>query len=303
MGRTRKTCGERGMALNYNHLFYFHVAALEGSVAAAAQRLGVTAATVSEQLRTLERALGHDLFERTQSGLKLTDAGRVTFEHTSPMFRLGDRLMQHLGERDQPPAPTLRVGLSAGLARTAAAGFVAALFTLPDCTPSIRTSESIELFRDLRSGLLDLVLCESRPDAAALRGLKSTEVVRLVLVAIAAPGFQPAPDWHDAKLLHYRPTLPFRHDVQAFLEANQLTPGFGGEADDGLLLIESAARPGFIAIVPQVLAMSAVAAGRVAILREVEPSSAAVHALYPDTACARRAVDLLKTTSTHTTIP
>jgi len=67
------------MALNYNHLYYFHVAALEGSVAAAAQRLGVTAATVSEQLRTLERALAHDLFERTQSGLKLTDAGRLAF--------------------------------------------------------------------------------------------------------------------------------------------------------------------------------------------------------------------------------
>jgi LysR family transcriptional activator of nhaA len=289
------------MALNYNHLFYFHVAALEGSVAAAAQRLGVTAATVSEQLRTLERALGHDLFERTQSGLKLTDAGRVTFEHTSPMFRLGDRLVQHLGEREAPAAPALRIGLSVGLARTTTVSLVAALFTLPDCTPSIRTSESIELFRDLRSGLLDLVLCESRPDAAALRGLKATEVARLPLVAIAAPGFQPAADWHDAKLLHYRPTLPFRHDVLTFLEANELRPSYGGEADDGLILIESAAQPGFIAIVPQVLAISAVEAGRVVVLREVEPSSVAIHALYPDTATAKRAVDLLKTTSTHTT--
>ena len=36
------------MQLNYNHLYYFHVAAIEGTVAAAAVRLGVTAATVSE---------------------------------------------------------------------------------------------------------------------------------------------------------------------------------------------------------------------------------------------------------------
>mgnify|MGYP001043149089 CR=1 FL=1 len=49
--------------LNYNHLYYFHVAAIEGSVAGAAERLGVTAATVSEQVRALERALGKKLFE------------------------------------------------------------------------------------------------------------------------------------------------------------------------------------------------------------------------------------------------
>lgn len=59
-----------GPMLNYNHLYYFHVAALEGSVAAAAVRLGVTQPTVSEQVRALERALEVSLFERqsTASG-------------------------------------------------------------------------------------------------------------------------------------------------------------------------------------------------------------------------------------------
>ncbi len=287
------------MALNYNHLYYFHVAALEGSVAAAAQRLGVTAATVSEQLRTLERSVGHDLFERTQAGLKLTDAGRITLEHTSPMFRLGDRLMQQLGERQEPAANTLRVGLSIGLARTATVGLVGTLFALPDSVPSIRTSECVELLRDLRGGLLDLVLCETAPDAAALRGLHMTEVMRMPLVAIAATGYTPAADWHDAKLLHYRPTTPFRNDIETFLAANQLAPAFGGEADDGLLLISSASQPGYIAIVPQALAEEALTAGRVQHLRDVEPSSAAIHAIFPDTVPAREAVDLLRASSTH----
>jgi DNA-binding transcriptional LysR family regulator len=34
--------------LNFNHLYYFHVTASEGSVKAAADRLGVTQPTVSE---------------------------------------------------------------------------------------------------------------------------------------------------------------------------------------------------------------------------------------------------------------
>src|SRR5262245_22005425 len=36
--------------LNYNHLYYFHVAATEGSLSAAAAKLGVKQSTVSEQL-------------------------------------------------------------------------------------------------------------------------------------------------------------------------------------------------------------------------------------------------------------
>jgi DNA-binding transcriptional LysR family regulator len=69
--------------LNYNHLYYFHVAALERSIGAAATRLGVKQPTVSEQLRALERELGVCLFERSSMGLTLSEAGRVAFEHVS----------------------------------------------------------------------------------------------------------------------------------------------------------------------------------------------------------------------------
>jgi DNA-binding transcriptional LysR family regulator len=52
----------------------------------------VTQPTVSEQLRSLERTLGLTLFERTPSGLKLTESGRLAFEQTLPetaMRRVG----------------------------------------------------------------------------------------------------------------------------------------------------------------------------------------------------------------------
>lgn len=282
------------MALNYNHLFYFHVAALEGSVAAAAQRLGVTAATVSEQLRTLERSLGKDLFERTQSGLRLTDSGRVTFEHTIPMFRLGDRLQQHLGEPKDKALPILRVGLSLAVSRTMTVAVVAPLFTLDKIAPSIRTGEQVELLRELKSGGLDLLLSESSPEDSSTRGLTAMELQRIALVAVAAPSFTPAADWSDAAFVHYRPTTPFRRDVEQFLADNQLVPRFGGEADDGLLVIEAAALPGRIAIVPKALADSAIECNRLKVLRTVEPSTCVIHALFPDTASAKSAVALLK---------
>ena len=77
--------------LNYNHLYYFYVVASERSVKAAADRLGVTQPTISEQIRLLERALGVPLFDRTPSGLQLTRAGREAFEHAQTMFQAGQR--------------------------------------------------------------------------------------------------------------------------------------------------------------------------------------------------------------------
>lgn len=70
--RARASAQSRGWGMQY----YFHAAAMEGTVTAAAQSLGVTTATVSEQLRALERALGKELFERTQTGLKRLSGSR-----------------------------------------------------------------------------------------------------------------------------------------------------------------------------------------------------------------------------------
>jgi hypothetical protein len=50
--------------LNYHHLLYFWTVAREGSVTAAARRLGLAQSTVSGQLRRLEQRLGHPLFQR-----------------------------------------------------------------------------------------------------------------------------------------------------------------------------------------------------------------------------------------------
>src|SRR5437868_8800784 len=98
--------------MNFNHLYYFHVTAAEGSVKSAAERLGVTQPTVSEQIRMLERALGVQLFERGSTGLRLTQAGRDAYEHTTTMFLAGERLVEALGKSVEPVGITLRVGMS-----------------------------------------------------------------------------------------------------------------------------------------------------------------------------------------------
>lgn len=282
--------------LNYNHLYYFHVAATEGSLSAAAVKLGVKQSTVSEQLRTLERTLHRTLFERTSGGMRLTAAGQIAYEHTSVVFRAGDRLLQALGQPSEQPPRMLRVGVSTTVARSTSTDFLLPVFELGDCMPSIMTGDSVDLMRELRGNELDLVLSETEPPEASAQGLQRAEIDRIPLLAIAPTTLDPGPDWRNTGLVQYRPSSTFRWDVETFLEQRGLKPRIVGEADDPFFLVEAAARGGFIVVVPRSVARDAVSAGRVRILAQVETAQAKVYALYQDSSAAefaRRAIEKL----------
>ena len=282
--------------LNYNHLHYFHIAAGEGTVAAAAQRLGVTQPTVSEQIKALERTLGVMLFERTPTGLKLTDAGRLAFEHTSVMFRAGERLVESLGYGPSDVPRSLRVGIGSSCARSTAIDFFLPLLAIERCVPSIRSADSVELLRELRDRELDLVLSETEPPEPARQGLVITQLDRVSLVAVAPPSLAPSPDWQDVRLVQYRASSSYRWEVEAFLEQRGLRPRIVAEADDALFMLEAAARGGYVAFVSRTIARDAIASGRVKRLELIQTEHLGVHAIYQDgtaSELARRAVDIL----------
>lgn len=283
--------------LNYNHVYYFHVAASEGSVARAADQLGVTQPTVSEQIRQLERTLGLSLFERTATGLRLTDAGRRAYAHTTAMFRASERLVESLGNGDKKLIPcVLRVGISAAVSRSVATDFLLPVFRIEPCIPSIQTGEFSELIRTLRGRDLDLVLAEAEPGGPAGRGLTVTPLHRPRLVAVAAPGLELDERWDGVPLIQYRASSAYRYEVDDHLVEHHLRPRIVGEADDSLLMLEAAARGAGIAFVPRSIARDALEAGRVKLLATLDPGTAAVFAIYNDQdteALTRRAVELL----------
>lgn len=285
-----------GCVLNYNHLYYFHVAATEGSLAKASEKLQVTQSTVSEQLRALERALRKKLFERSTAGMRLTPAGKVAYEHSTAIFRSGERLEQALSNEPDDAPLSLRVGTSGTVARATSADFLLPLFALENCTPVIRTGETVELLREVRSNELDLVLCETEPAQSALEGLEHAIIDRIPLVAIVGSAVQPRPDWEDVGLVQYPASSSLYWEVSTFLETHNLRPKIMGEADDPFLLVEASAKGGHVAIVPVSVARDAVASGRVKVLEKLESAHAGVHAIYQSGTAAeltRRAIEQL----------
>lgn len=282
--------------LNFNHLYYFHVTAVEGSVKAAADRLGVTQPTVSEQVKMLERSLNVSLFERTSTGLRLTERGREAFDHTTAMFLAGERLANALGHRDPATPLALRVGVSSAVARTVAADFLMPLFAVQDCQPSIRTGEFTDLLRELRAHQLELMVGETKPIEAARPNIELVVVHRPQLVAVAHPDEEPRDDWQNLALLEYGTGSAYHWEVDNYLREQGLRPKTTGSVDDAFLILEAAARGGFVGFVPNSVARPAIRLGRVKALAAFRPTSAGVYALFhsadaPD--LARTAVERL----------
>ena len=88
--------------LNLKHLYYFHAVATSGTIAAAARRLKLSNATISEQLKQLEEHLGHTLMERRRTGVRLNQTGRKLLAHTTTMFRVVDRMLQDVAPASAP---------------------------------------------------------------------------------------------------------------------------------------------------------------------------------------------------------
>lgn len=64
------------MSLDWNNLQYCLAVAREGTISAAAKRLGVDHATIIRRIDRLEEELGAKCFARRKTGYELTDAGR-----------------------------------------------------------------------------------------------------------------------------------------------------------------------------------------------------------------------------------
>src|SRR6201996_1184526 len=67
--------------MEWSDLRIFLAVAREGTLGAAARKLGQTQPTMGRRLRALEQAVGHALFQRTAEGFVLTDEGNAVLSH------------------------------------------------------------------------------------------------------------------------------------------------------------------------------------------------------------------------------
>lgn len=102
--------------MNWDEVRYFLAVAREGSVRAAADRLGVDHSTVLRRIAQLEQQLGAIVFEKMPSGYRLTRAGEEVVPLAEQMEAASNQLQARVLGRDQEVRGKLRVTMPSVLA-------------------------------------------------------------------------------------------------------------------------------------------------------------------------------------------
>src|SRR5438105_6895861 len=97
--------------LAIRHLRYFLAVAEAGSFSRAADRLGISQPSVSQQMRDLEAGLRVSLFQRRGKRILLTPAGQIFQEHARAILRHLENFLQELTSEPGQLRGALHVGV------------------------------------------------------------------------------------------------------------------------------------------------------------------------------------------------
>jgi DNA-binding transcriptional LysR family regulator len=100
------------MPMEWSDLRIFLAIAREGTLGAAARKLGQSQPTMGRRLRALEQAVGQTLFQRTADGFVLTDEGAAVVAHAERIEEEAAAFERQLAGRDQQLEGLLRLSSS-----------------------------------------------------------------------------------------------------------------------------------------------------------------------------------------------
>ena len=83
-----------------------------GSFSSAADQLYISKVSVMNQINALEARVGVPLFDRTHSGVSLTDAGRSFYQNAKAMVRLSEDSIREARQIGGAASRTIRIGAS-----------------------------------------------------------------------------------------------------------------------------------------------------------------------------------------------
>jgi DNA-binding transcriptional LysR family regulator len=101
----------------WSHIHWLGVLGALGSYTAAAQRLGVSKAAMSQRIAELERAAGVPLVRRTTRSVRLTEAGQQLADSTRDAYAQIERELAQVKDLAAAPSGLLRVTAPVALGR------------------------------------------------------------------------------------------------------------------------------------------------------------------------------------------
>lgn len=213
--------------LNYHHLFYFRTIAKAGGIAKAAEKLRLGQPTLSTQLKQLEDALGRSLFERKNRSLVLTEAGKIALDYAENIFRTGDELLQVLEDGAVSGRTDVKIGALDSVPKRLLSNLVRAALKEKNVTVSLLEGRGDELFRELFSHQLDLIVSNYPPSSLEFGRIYSRSLAKVPVAVFASAEFIGLKKKFPESLNGQPFILPtahskLRHDLDHYFKINGL---------------------------------------------------------------------------------
>ncbi|MER5178368.1 LysR substrate-binding domain-containing protein [Streptomyces sp. NPDC002896] len=248
--------------MQFQQLQYFVAVAETRHFTRAAELVHVAQPSLSQQIRSLERELGADLFLRARGNISLTDAGEALLPLARRILADADTARQEVQELAQLRRGRLRLGATPSLC-TGLLPDVLRQFheRYPGIRLMIEESGSHDLVRELARGALDLALIVL-PLPTPSPALTTVEVLREDLVVVSSPdasapgrgGRVRIADLEGERLVMFRHGYDLRELTVAACRAEGFEPEFaveGGEMDAVLGFVRAGLG---VAVVPHMVA-------------------------------------------------
>ncbi|MEU8892761.1 LysR substrate-binding domain-containing protein [Streptomyces sp. NPDC048442] len=246
--------------MQFQQLRYFVAVAESRHFTRAAEELHVAQPSLSQQIRSLERELGADLFTRARGNISLTDAGEALLPLARRILADTDTARLEVQELAQLRRGRVRLGATPSLCT----GLLPdVLRTFHDAHPGIQLlveeGGSHDLVRELARGALDLALVVL-PLPTPSPALTTVELLHEDLVVVSSPAAR-APrrpvriaDLRDEPMVMFRHGYDLRELTVAACRAEGFEPVFtveGGEMDAVLGFVRAGLG---VAVVPRMVA-------------------------------------------------
>lgn len=171
-------------AVNLNRLAAFAAVVDAGSFTAAAEKLGLTKAMVSQHVSRLEKELGVTLLTRTTRMVAPTEAGAAFYADCAPVLQGVEAAIARVGGSAEVPSGTLRLTVpddyGAAVVVPALAGF---LHRYPQVRVELVATDQVV---DLVAGRFDLAI---RTGWLRDSSLRATQLGAFEQVVTASPGY------------------------------------------------------------------------------------------------------------------
>lgn len=215
--------------LEIRHLRYFLAVAEAGSFSRAADRLGISQPSVSQQMRDLETALRVPLFQRHGKRILLTPGGLIFQEHARSVLRQLENFMQELNSEPGQLRGALHLGVVPVLNVPLVPNLLG-LFTADHPAISIIVEEisSTEIETALEEGKMDVGLGFLTRHSPNLRYERLCTDEFALIVAESHPWSRrrviPLSELHQQRVLQLPDSFVMRRMTDALCRNHQVRP-------------------------------------------------------------------------------